>query len=127
MTEGSLLETIDIAKKIVDAALERQASDILLLDLHGVCSFADYFVICSGESDRQLKAIVEEIDQTLAKEGISPRRHQGSVSSGWLIIDLGDIIVHIFSAEQREFYALEELWGDAVITSVDSNVSVKTL
>jgi len=105
------LETIDIAKKIVDAALERQASDILLLDLRGVCSFADYFVICSGESERQLKAIVEEIDHTLAGVGVSPRRHQGSVDSGWLIIDLGDIIVHIFSAEQRDFYALEDMWS----------------
>ena len=95
----------------MDAALERQASDILLLDLRGVCSFADYFVICSGESERQLKAIVEEIDHTLAGLGISPRRHQGSVSSGWLIIDLADIIVHIFSPEQRDFYDLEDMWS----------------
>lgn len=96
----------------MDAALERQASDILLLDLRDVCNFTDYFVICSGESERQLKAIAEEIDNTLAKESISPRRHQGSANSGWIIIDLVDIIVHIFSTEQREFYALEEMWSE---------------
>jgi ribosome-associated protein len=101
----------------MDAALEKQASDILLLNLRGVCSFADYFVICSGESERQLQAICEEIDGTLAKEHISPRRQQGSASSGWIILDVGDIIVHIFSAQQREFYALEEMWsqGSTVI------------
>jgi ribosome-associated protein len=90
--------------------LNKQASDILLLDLRDVCGFADYFVICNGESERQLQAICEEIDGVLVQGGISPRRQEGSVSSGWVILDLGNIIVHIFSPQQREFYALEKMW-----------------
>lgn len=105
------METAEIARKIVDAALNRQASDILLLDLRDVCGFADYFVICNGESERQLQAICDEIDQVLAEERISPRRQEGNVASGWIIIDLGNIIVHIFSTQQREFYGLEKMWG----------------
>ncbi|MFA4837137.1 MAG: ribosome silencing factor [Dehalococcoidia bacterium] len=96
---------------MVDAALEKQASDILLLDLRGVCSFTDYFVICSGESERQLQAICDEIDNALSTEHLPPGRQQGGVSSGWIILDAGDIIVHIFTAEQRKFYTIEELWN----------------
>ncbi|MBT9148737.1 MAG: Ribosomal silencing factor RsfS [Dehalococcoidia bacterium] len=90
--------------------MNKQASDILLLDLRDICGFTDYFVICNGESERQLQAICDEIDQVLAKEHISPRRQEGSISSGWVIMDLGNIVVHIFSTQQREFYALEEMW-----------------
>jgi len=105
------LETAEIARKVVDVALDKQASNILLLDLRGVCSFTDYFVICDGESERQLKAIRDEIDDMLVREQVSPCRHQGSASSGWLILDLTDIVVHLFSPQQREFYALEEVWN----------------
>lgn len=84
-----------------------------MLDLREVCSFTDYFVICNGESERQLRAISDEIDEMLSNEGISTRRHQGNVSSGWIILDLGDIVVHIFSPEEREFYALEDMWDKA--------------
>ncbi|MBT9160045.1 MAG: Ribosomal silencing factor RsfS [Chloroflexi bacterium] len=90
--------------------MNKQASDILLLDLRDVCRFTDYFVICNGESERQLQAICDEIDQVLAKEHVSPRRQEGSISSGWIILDLSNIVVHIFSPEQREFYALEKMW-----------------
>ncbi|MCL0078630.1 ribosome silencing factor [Dehalococcoidia bacterium] len=110
MRRCSVLETAEIARKIVDAALNKQASDIHLLDLRDVCGFADYFVICNGESERQLQAICDEIDQVLAEEHISPRRQEGSINSGWIIMDLGNIIVHIFSPQQREFYALEKMW-----------------
>jgi len=109
----SELDTLELAKKIVDAALNRHGSDIVLLDLREVCSFTDYFVLVSGESERQLRAIAEEIDQMLASERISPRRFQGSPSSGWIILDLGDIVVHIFAPEQRDYYRLEQLWQEA--------------
>ena len=117
MWRAFFLETIEIAKKIADAALEKQAAEIVLLDVRDVCSFADYLVLCNGESERQLQAIVNEIDDMLAKEHISPRRHQGDIRSGWVIMDLGNIIVHVFSSEQREFYALEEMWdkGSTVV------------
>lgn len=104
------LESIDIARKVVDAALEKQASDILLLDVRGICSFTDYFVICTGESERQLRAIGDEITRAVSAEGIAGGRMQGDAASGWLILDFGSVVAHIFSPSQREFYKLEEMW-----------------
>ncbi len=97
----------------MDAAGERQASDIVLLDTRKVCSFADYFVICSGESERQIRAIYEEAEQSLKKDGVLPIHHEGTADSGWLLLDYGDVIVHIFSSSEREFYQLDRLWGQA--------------
>ena len=97
----------------MDAAGERQASDMVLLDTRKVCSFADYFVICSGESERQIWAIYEEVEQSLKKEGVLPIHHEGTADSGWLLLDYGDVIVHIFSSSEREFYQLDRLWGQA--------------
>ena len=109
-----ILEAIDVARKAVDAASDKQATDILLLDTRKVCSFADYFVICTGDSDRQLKAIYDEIEQALAGAGVSIRHHEGTLDSGWLLIDFGDVIVHIFAPAEREYYQLEKLWSEAV-------------
>ena len=97
----------------MDAAGERQAGDMVLLDTGKVCSFADYFVICSGESERQIRAIYEEVEQSLKKDGVLPIHHEGTADSGWLLLDYGDVIVHIFSSSEREFYQLDRLWGQA--------------
>ena len=86
----------------------------MLLDARGSCSFADYFVICSGESERQISAIYDEIWHRLKNEGILPHHREGTVDSGWLLLDFGDIIVHIFSPFEREYYKLDELWSQAV-------------
>ncbi|MFH1003759.1 MAG: ribosome silencing factor [Chloroflexota bacterium] len=99
---------------MVAAAGEKQATDIVLLDTRGVCDFADYFIICSGESERQLQAISDEIAHTLKQAGVLPRHYEGMVDSGWLLLDFGDIIVHIFAPPQREYYRLEQLWNKAV-------------
>ncbi len=90
-----------------------QASDIVLLDARQVCSFADYFVICAGDTGRQVRAIYDEIEQSLKKAGALPHHHEGTMDSGWLLIDYGDVIVHIFSAPEREYYQLDELWSGA--------------
>lgn len=90
-----------------------QAGDIALLDTRKVCSFADYFVICTGETQRQIRAIREEVEHTLKREGVLPIHHEGTVDSGWLLIDYGDVIVHIFAAEEREYYQLDKLWSQA--------------
>ena len=111
--EGSVLDAVEVARKVVKAAGDKQAIDILLLDTQEVCSFADYFVICSGDSDRQIEAIHDEIKQTLKREGILPHHSEGGVSSGWLLLDFGDVIVHIFSPFEREYYQLEKLWSQA--------------
>jgi ribosome-associated protein len=97
----------------VEAASEKQATDIVLLDARGVCSFADYFVICSGESERQIQAIYEEVAHALKKGGVLPHHHEGTVDSGWLLLDFGDVIVHIFAPSEREYYDLDKLWHEA--------------
>jgi ribosome-associated protein len=97
----------------VEAAGNKQASDIILLDTSAVCSFADYFLICSGESSRQINAIIDEIRHVLKKEGILPHHYEGTQDSGWFLLDFGDITVHVFSPEERERYQLEELWSNA--------------
>ncbi len=110
---GPCLEGIDVARKVVEVASDKQASDIVLLDVHEVCSFASYFVICSGESERQIKAIYDDIEQALKREGVLPHHREGTVDSGWLLFDFGDVIVHIFASFEREYYQLAELWSEA--------------
>ena len=85
----------------------------MLLDAQGVCSFADYFVICSGDSERQMQAIYDEVGHTLKREGILPHHHEGTVNSGWLLLDFGNVIVHIFAPLEREYYQLDKLWSRA--------------
>jgi ribosome-associated protein len=99
----------------VEAAAEKQASDIVLLDVSKVCSFADYFVICGGESERQLEAIGDEIEHMLKKGGVRPIHHEGTPDSGWLLYDYGDVLVHVFAPTGREFYQLDELWNKAAL------------
>ena len=86
----------------------------MLLDARGVCSFADYFVICSGDSDRQIRTIYDEVGHSLKKEGILPHHHEGTVDSGWLLLDFGNVVVHIFAPFEREYYQLDKLWSKAV-------------
>jgi len=102
-----------VARKAVEAASDKQAGDITLLDTRTVCSFADYFVICTSESERQIRAIYQEVEHSLKKEGVLPIHHEGSVGSGWFLIDYGDVIVHIFATPEREYYQLDKLWSQA--------------
>jgi ribosome-associated protein len=86
-----------------------------MLDLHDVSLIADYFVICNGTSERQIKSISDGIVETLAKdEKLKPRRTEGKPDSGWMLLDYGGVVVHIFSPEMRDFYRLEKLWSTAV-------------
>lgn len=84
-----------------------------MLDMRDVCSFSDYFVISSGDTERQIKAIGEEIEKLLKEDGLTPRHREGTADSGWILLDFGSVIVHIFSPDRREFYQLEELWNQA--------------
>ena len=113
-TEAWLREALEVAHRAVEAASDKQAIDIALLDARGVCSFADYFVICSGETGRQIRTIYDEVGQALKKEGILPHHREGALDSGWLLLDFGDVIVHIFAPFEREYYRLEELWSQAI-------------
>jgi ribosome-associated protein len=82
--------------------------------VRGISGFADYFVICSGESARQIQAIYDEVEHVLKREGVLPHHAEGSLGSGWLLLDFGDVIVHIFAPMQREYYQLDELWHRAI-------------
>lgn len=84
-----------------------------MLDLRKLNTIADYFVICSAESDRQLKAILDAIDETIASELDRHPRTEGATDSGWVLLDYGDVVVHIFSAALRDYYRLERLWSKA--------------
>lgn len=88
---------------------------MVLLDTRKACSFADYFVICSGESDRQLEAIHRAIVEALKAEGDVYYHSEGTATSGWMLLDLGDIVVHILSTAERDFYQLESLWSAAPV------------
>ena len=102
-----------MARRVAEAAGDKLAGDIVLLDARSACSFADYFVICTGETERQIRAIYDEVEHTLKKEGVLPHHHEGTIDSGWLLLDYGDVIVHIFAAFEREYYQLDKLWSEA--------------
>ena len=111
--EGFLLDIAQLAKAAVDAASDKKASDILLLDIREVSVIADYFVICSASNSRQIQAIAEAIDEELGKQGAMLLRREGTAETGWVLLDFGDIIVHIFASAERQYYRLERLWNEA--------------
>lgn len=101
------------------AALEKRAVGLVVLDLQGLSGVADFFLICSGNSTTQMETIVEAIRQALKAEGVRQHHGEGTPESGWLLLDYGDVVMHVFLDETREFYALERLWGDAPLVSVE--------
>jgi ribosome-associated protein len=97
----------------VDAAHGKKAVDLVVLDLRSLDSFTDYFVICSGQNVRQVQAIADAVEESLRKEQVRPAHIEGFERADWVLLDYFDFIVHVFSTERREFYALERLWGSA--------------
>ena len=97
----------------MDVASEKQASDILMLDIRKVSGFADYFVIMSAESRRQMQALSEDLQGSMKQAGVSLHHKEGTPESGWVLLDFGDVILHLFATETREFYQLEQLWSKA--------------
>ncbi|HLZ22672.1 MAG TPA: ribosome silencing factor [Ktedonobacterales bacterium] len=107
------LEPAEIAKILVDAAADKKASDITLLDIRDMSVIADYFVICTGTNSRQIQAIASAIEDAMSELHVYERGREGDAETGWLLLDFGDIIVHIFGPMEREFYRLERLWSGA--------------
>jgi ribosome-associated protein len=99
----------------VDAAADKKASDIVLLDLRKVALIADYFVVCNGQGMRQIRAIADGVLESVKELGVRPLAVEGGSDSGWVLVDVGSVIVHIFTPELRTYYALEELWRDAPV------------
>lgn len=108
-------ESLAIAVK---AASEKHAEDIVVLDVQNISILADYFVICHGNNERQIAAIMNEIIEQEEKHGVTISRIEGRESSKWILIDLGNIVVHIFQEQERDFYQLERLWSDAPIVNL---------
>ena len=103
----------DLALKAAEAALQKKAQGLVILELIGLTVIADYFVICSGESTTQVKAIVDFMEHELMLQGIRPIGKEGVNYGHWALLDYGDVVIHVFEQETREYYSLEKLWMDA--------------
>jgi ribosome-associated protein len=106
-------QALALARRIVDLASDKKAADIVLLEVGRLTTLADYFVICSGSSERQVGAIIDGIADGLRDEGIRSVGREGSTSAHWMLLDYGSVIVHVMAPPEREFYQLERLWADA--------------
>ena len=114
MSDTDAHQPVDYARMAVDVASEKQASDIVLLDIREACEFADYFVILTAESTRQMGALVEDIEGALERSGATLHHREGIRHGGWVLLDFGDVVVHLFGPEDREFYRIEDVWLRAV-------------
>jgi ribosome-associated protein len=109
----------EIAQAISEYASDRKALDIVQLDLREIVSYTDYFVICTGRSDRQVKAIHDAIHQGMkADHGMLPGRVEGVTQANWVLMDYVDVVVHVFTPEMRDYYRLEHLWGEAPVLAL---------
>ena len=106
-------EALELARRIVDLAADKKASDIVLLEIGQLTTLADYFVICSAQSERQLGAIADGVAEGLRDEGVKPIGREGTAGAHWLLIDYGSVILHVMGTPERDFYQLERLWADA--------------
>ena len=106
-------DAADLAHRIVEIASDKKGNDIVMLRTAELTTMADFFVICSGRSDRQVAALSGAIVDELRKEGVRPLGMEGRESSRWVLLDYGAVIVHVFAPEEREYYGLERLWGKA--------------
>lgn len=110
-TGARFLDSETLAHRAVDILSDHQALDIALLDISRTASFTDYFVIATAQSPLQFNALAEYLEKELKPEGNDLRHKEGSPASGWMLLDFGGVIVHVFSPDQRQYYRLEELWG----------------
>ncbi|HYN69099.1 MAG TPA: ribosome silencing factor [Candidatus Eisenbacteria bacterium] len=110
---GEERSSLDIARRIVELAEDKKAADIVLLDLSPLTTVADYFVICSGGSERQLEAIAAGVISGMRDERIRPFGREGTAASHWILVDFSSVIVHVFTPPERDFYQLERHWAEA--------------
>ena len=107
------LTPIEHARRIAELAQEKLAADVVILDMRPVCSYTDFFVVCTGQNPRQAKAVYDEVRERLKREeGLVPRSAVGEREARWILADYLDVVLHVFTPEAREYYRLEELWGD---------------
>ncbi|MEX2196282.1 MAG: ribosome silencing factor [Thermoleophilaceae bacterium] len=116
---AAALEGAALAGRIAQIAADRKAAQIRVLDVRGLLSYTDYLVICTGNTERQAKAIHDAIHVELKKDGLLPRRVEGEREARWILLDYLDCVCHIFTPEARSFYRLEQLWGEAPARDVE--------
>lgn len=113
------MENRDVAIKAADVLNDKKGQNVIIIDVAEKSSFADYLVIATGGSERQVAALAREVEDKLAEEGFTVKNVEGKSPSGWILLDYGDVIINIFSAEQRERYNIEKIWGDGVFLEVE--------
>lgn len=106
----------ELAEAICKAASDKKAEDIVTMDMRPLTPTADYFVVCSATTATQVRAIADSIEEELAEQGVAFLHKEGYREAEWVLMDYGDVVVHIFQQDAREYYALERLWGDAKLT-----------
>lgn len=119
------MDSKKFAKQIAEIIQSKKGYDIKIMELKNISSIADYFVVCSADSDRQVKAIADEVEDKLREIGIKTVHREGYESLSWVILDYFDVMIHIFKSEARTFYNLEKLWGDAPVITIKDEEPVK--
>jgi len=119
-----MIESLKIA---INAADDKKAHDLVALDISEIASFADYFLLCTGDSSRQMQAIADEVEKRLKASGIRPSHVEGYQNSEWILMDYMDLVVHIFSKTARPYYDLERLWRDGKKLDTDKFLDAKEI
>ena len=117
-TAGQVLDPDGLAKRCADLMLDKKAGEVVIMDLRGLTSVTDYFVMGTGESDVQVKAIIDHLNETLRLEHVKPIHIEGYDQLSWVLVDYVDVVAHVFLPEARDYYHLERLWADAKISVV---------
>lgn len=116
------MENMDFVKKIVSVLDEKKAEDIKVIKISELTVMADYFIIANGTSNTHVRALAEEVEDALSKEGIEARNIEGR-STGWILLDYNDVVVHVFTPHDRDYYNLERLWSDASFVDISDIIT----
>jgi ribosome-associated protein len=117
------MDNQELLKIAVKAADDKRAEDILALNMKGISLIADYFIICHGNSDKQVQAIAREMKEKAQEHGYDVKRIEGFDEGRWVLIDLGDVVAHVFHRDERSYYKLERLWGDAPLEDIHTELN----
>jgi len=119
------LDSYSLAKQVALLSIEKKAYDVVIIEIKEIASFTDYFVICSADSETQVKAIADYIDEEMKKKGTPVWHSEGYEALRWVLLDFVDVVVHIFHKETRDYYNIEKLWGDAKIEQINDELENK--
>ncbi len=114
-----VIDPMELAREAAQAAEDKKGLDVLILDITQISTVADYFVLSTGNSSTQVKAIADHVEEKLTEAGIKPLRREGVREGRWILLDYGDVVVHVFQQEDRAYYNLERLWGDAQVVNYE--------